>query len=112
VLLAAAILLAAVVLMLAKRWRSRPEAVESPHDHLAQFRKMYEQGELTQEEYNRVHALLTQRIRQQTPPAAGEASPESSPPGSAPEGSSGPAQKPEASPSAPQPEPPSGDAAT
>lgn len=70
-MLAGAILLAAVVLMLLKRWRSTPETFESPHEQLAQYRAMFERGEITKEEFDRIHALLTARIRQQLGEATG-----------------------------------------
>ncbi len=86
-MLAGAILLAAVVLMLLKRWRSTPEIFESPYEQLAQYRAMFERGEITKEEFDRIHGLLTARIRQQLGEGAGlptgsADSPRSAPPAS------------------------------
>lgn len=70
-MLAGAILLAAVVLMLLKRWRSTAESFESPHEQLAQYRAMFERGDLTKEEFDRIHGLLTSRIRKEMGEAVG-----------------------------------------
>jgi hypothetical protein len=47
--------------------------MDSPHDQLAHCRALYERGEMSMEEYQRIHARLAERIRaQQSPPAAQE----------------------------------------
>lgn len=110
VMLAGAILLAAIVLMLLKRWRSTAETFDSPHDQLAEYRRMYEQGELSREEFDRIHALLTQRIRSQVGGTGVPGSlntPEQPPRPAASESGAGPASSTEAAPEPPD-QPPSG----
>ena len=60
-----ALLFSAVVLMLVQAWRKRALAArDSLHEQLAQFREAYQKGEMSKEEYHRVHALLTGRLRE------------------------------------------------
>jgi hypothetical protein len=74
--LVAAILLGAMVIYLFDRWRKRSSAQRMPSgDQLTQFRVLYEQGELSRDEYERIRARLGQRIREEievpAPPAEG-----------------------------------------
>jgi len=64
--LVAALLAAAVVVALVKRWRRQRDAEEdlSPNAQLAHFRSLYEAGTITQEEFERLRALLGARIRE------------------------------------------------
>src|SRR5262249_35012724 len=60
-----ALLFSAVVLMLVQAWRKRALAArDSLHEQLAQFREAYQKGEMSKDEYHRVHALLTGRLRE------------------------------------------------
>ena len=55
-----ALLVLAPLLALFERWRKRPPAVqEGTGDQLAHFRTLYERGEISQEEYDRIHARLS-----------------------------------------------------
>jgi hypothetical protein len=56
---------------------------DSAHDQLAQFREAHDQGEMTDEEYKRVKALLTTKIKDAEMKAAAEggATPAPAPPG-------------------------------
>jgi len=65
VYLALALLVAAAVLALLQRWRRVPgkDALDAS-DQLAQFRSLYEEGALSEEEYNRLRALLGGQLRQ------------------------------------------------
>jgi hypothetical protein len=89
--LAGVILIGAVVLLLLDRWRknlNEPEAC-SANDQLSQFRVLYEQGRLSQEEFERIRNLLADRMRQQlevpaAPPAPGPKPPEVPPPAAPP----------------------------
>ncbi len=57
-ILAGALLLAAVVIALASRWRRRSEKTLTPGEQLSHFRSLYERGEISAEEFQRLHALL------------------------------------------------------
>jgi hypothetical protein len=70
VLLGGAILLM-VVTALRRRAERMPGQGSSSEDQLGQFRGAYERGEMSADEFKRVQALLTGRIRGQ-PPAAPE----------------------------------------
>jgi hypothetical protein len=105
--LAGALLLAALLIALVSRWRRRGEPSPlTPSQQLAQFRSLYERGGLSQEEFNRLHALLGSELRQEVklpaqPPAprapAAETTQSVAPPAH-PEGSANP---PAASPDGP-----------
>jgi hypothetical protein len=64
-LLVAALLLGAVLIALVGRWRKRaePEPLDASAQ-LAQFRSLYEQGTLSQEEFDRLRTLLGGQLRQ------------------------------------------------
>jgi hypothetical protein len=73
------LLLAALVIYFVDRWRKRATAAEddaSSNDQLSQFRSLYERGEMSQEEYDRVRALLAGQLRKEmnvpAPPAITE----------------------------------------
>jgi len=75
--IAAVLLLAALVIAWVKRWSQRPPpSLLTTGDQLARFRTLYERGELSPEEFARLRALLTERMRQEVdtrdrpPPAA------------------------------------------
>src|SRR5438552_11228238 len=69
--LVAILLLGALVLAWFDRLRKRRDpSVLTPGDQLATFRLSYERGELSQEEYERIRARLSRRLRQQLDPAA------------------------------------------
>jgi len=70
------ILVGALIIALVDRWRKRPvQDKVSANDQLAEFRILYERGELSPEEFERIRNLLGERIRQELdltvpPPAA------------------------------------------
>jgi hypothetical protein len=60
-----ALLFSATVLMLVQAWKKRSLAArDNLHEQLAQFRDAYQKGEMSKDEYHRVHALLTGRLRE------------------------------------------------
>ncbi len=65
--LAAALLVGAIVIALSSRWRRRRGLEEdlSPSGQLAHFRSLYEAGTISQEEFERLRALLGGQIRQE-----------------------------------------------
>lgn len=77
VALAGALLVGALIIAFVDRWRKRPVQVGlSPKEQLAHFQTLYNRGELSAEEFNRVRALLLERIKNETepvlaPPVAG-----------------------------------------
>jgi hypothetical protein len=64
--LVAALLVAALVIALVKRWQRRLEAEEdcSPNAQLAHFRSLYEAGTISAEEFERLRVLLGGRLRE------------------------------------------------
>ena len=64
--LVAALLIGALVLALVDRWRKRAARSErmTPGEQLTHFRQLYDRGELSREEFERIRALLGERLRQ------------------------------------------------
>lgn len=64
--LVGALLLAAAIIAWAKKWRQRagPEGLTT-NAQLAHFRSLYERGELSDEEFTRIRALLGERLKQE-----------------------------------------------
>jgi hypothetical protein len=64
--LAAAITLGALVIAALKCWREQPPTQEpSANEQLAYFRELYDQGELSGNEFARIKARLAERLRQE-----------------------------------------------
>jgi hypothetical protein len=64
-MLAGALLLAAVVIALAGRWRRRSAGEDlNPGDQLTHFRSLYERGEISAEDFQRLRTLLTGPLAQ------------------------------------------------
>src|SRR4029077_7987402 len=62
----AVVLIGAGLIELAKRGHTRPfQARVTASEQLAQFRQQYERGEIKPEEFERIKALLNERIRQE-----------------------------------------------
>ena len=60
----AALVVGVIVIMLANRWRKKGgDFTISASDQLAQYRALYEQGVISQEEYNKLRSLLGGEIR-------------------------------------------------
>ncbi|HLJ95022.1 MAG TPA: SHOCT domain-containing protein [Gemmataceae bacterium] len=85
--LVAVILIGALVLVWIDRWRKRAGSERmSANDQLASFRELYEKGQLSQEEFDRIRALLSTQLRREldlptTPPStAAEQNPASGEP--------------------------------
>jgi hypothetical protein len=86
--LAGALLVGAAVIALASRWRKRTagggEDASHASDQLAHFRSLYERGAISQEEYNRLRALLSGQLREALevppPPTAEPRPPAPAPP--------------------------------
>jgi hypothetical protein len=79
--LAAALLLAAFIIAVASRWRRAPRsATWTASEQLTEFRILYEKGEMSREEFERVRARLGGEIRGSAPlPTEAAPSPASSP---------------------------------
>ena len=71
------ILIGAGIIEVTKRWRKRPyQSKISASEQLAQFRESYEKGQISPQEFERIKALLNERIRQEMEvPAPTPASP-------------------------------------
>jgi hypothetical protein len=93
-----ALLVGALLVAVVRRWRNREGRPLGPtaDEQLAQFRTLYEQGEMSEEEFRKVRAVLGGQIRKQlnmpTPPGQQNApvqdiqtGPAAAPPTSAPE---------------------------
>jgi hypothetical protein len=66
VALCSALLFAAVAVALFTRWRKRDSQNRpASGDQLAEFRVLYEQGKLSQEEFHRIRSVLGERMRQE-----------------------------------------------
>src|SRR5205807_2092457 len=65
--LIAALLLLALVVALIDRWRKPRSPAErlTTQDQLAHFRTLYERGELSPEEYGRIHGVLAERLKKE-----------------------------------------------
>lgn len=77
-----AVVVGYLVIVWADRWRKRPVQYQlSASAELARYQLLYERGELSQEEFDQIRALLSQRLRQEmkvpavSPPAAPEQGP-------------------------------------
>jgi hypothetical protein len=77
------LLLGALIIWWVDRWRKRSrEAEDSSGDQLAHFRELYEQGNLSAEEFERIRGLLGKRLRQELDvSASGAAEPDLQQPG-------------------------------
>jgi len=63
-IIVALLLLAAMVIACVNRWRRQPGNDSlSPSDQLTHYRSLYKQGAINQEEFERLRALLSRRIR-------------------------------------------------
>ena len=73
--LAGALLIGAIVVYFVDRWRKRAttEDTRQAGEELTGFRAMYERGEITEEEYNRLRVKVADRVKKA--PAAGPAAP-------------------------------------
>jgi len=60
------ILIGAGIIALVDRWRKRPfQSRMSASEQLAQFREQFEKGQIKPEEFERIRALLNERIREE-----------------------------------------------
>ena len=89
--LVAILLAGALLIALVNSWRRKGERRLGASDQLAQYRTLYEEGEISQEEFDRLRSLLGGQIRRQVKESA---------PSSKNTGSSGPPET-----TAPQPPP-------
>jgi hypothetical protein len=63
-ILTGVVLAAAIVIMSVGRWAKRPASTSrSSGEELASFRVLYERGEFSQEEYDRIRSRLSQKLR-------------------------------------------------
>jgi hypothetical protein len=75
--LAGALLVAGAVIAIASRWRRSPRSITSTaSEQLTEFRLLYEKGEMSREEFERIRTRLNVQIRGPgTAPAPAEAAP-------------------------------------
>jgi hypothetical protein len=80
--LAGSLLLGAVIIWLVDRWRKRQlKGWQASGDQLSHFRKLYEQGDITAEEFARIRNKLTdQMLKEMEKPAPAAANPPQEPP--------------------------------
>jgi hypothetical protein len=81
-LLAGALLLGAVIIGFVRRWQQMSSRGITANEQLAEYRALYDRGELSEEEFRRLRDLLTVQIRKESglptekpPPSAGIAPP-------------------------------------
>ena len=77
-IIVALLLLGAMVIACVNRWRRHPSNDSlSPSDQLTHYRSLYKQGAISQEEFERLRALLSRRIRASVDmPAPSQAAPQ------------------------------------
>jgi hypothetical protein len=69
--IAGALILGAVVVLLVDRWRKKGLADSGPSvDELTEYRRMFDAGEITEEEYKKLRRQLAERVKQPPPVAA------------------------------------------
>jgi hypothetical protein len=79
-LLAAALLVAAIVVWAVDRWRKRITSDDArAGEELTSFRALYERGEITEEEYNRVRSKVASRVKTKPAGPATAAAPGAAP---------------------------------
>jgi hypothetical protein len=62
--LAGSLLVAAAIIAVVRRWwRSEEIRPDSPSDEMAHYRRLYEQGTISEEEYKRLRGLLGGELR-------------------------------------------------
>jgi len=62
-LMMAAMIVGAMIIAAVDRWRKREAAQSVPEETLSSYRTLYEDGELSQVEYDRIRARYAQRLR-------------------------------------------------
>jgi hypothetical protein len=72
-LLGLALLLGALVIAAVGRWRRRDSSGLSPSAELSRYRSLYEKGEISQEEFERLRDLLGGQIRRSVNVSQGKA---------------------------------------
>ncbi|MCS7270393.1 MAG: SHOCT domain-containing protein [Gemmataceae bacterium] len=75
VALSLALLGGALIIWLADRWRKRLVQNRSAAEELSEYRQLLERGEITEEEYERLRARVSQRLRMELQLPAGSAAP-------------------------------------
>jgi hypothetical protein len=81
--LAAALLAAALVIELVRRWARKSDALPSAGDQLAEYRALYQRGEISQEEFDRLRAVLGGELlpgAKNAPPRPPDPKPSENPP--------------------------------
>jgi len=70
------------VIYLTDRWRRRqdPSSACDANEQMASFRVLYERGELSRDEFERIRNKLTGRLRKEVDPNTAAAEPAQSPP--------------------------------
>jgi hypothetical protein len=70
--LCGALLLGAVIIAVTQRWRRRADDRLSASDQLATFRELYEEGELSEDEFNSLRKLLGGQMLKEVAPGGGD----------------------------------------
>jgi hypothetical protein len=66
-MLSGSLLLFAIILVLVKRWRKKQEVImPSTHEQLNSYRELFEEGNLSKEEFERIRTRLLERMRKET----------------------------------------------
>lgn len=68
IILAAVIIVGIVVIVWMDRWRRRPDELTlTPAEQMARFQELYDRGELSQQEFDRIKARLDKKLRSEPP---------------------------------------------
>ena len=66
-MLSGSLFLFAIMLVIVKRWRKKQEVImPSTHEQLNSYRQLFDDGNLTKEEFERIRKRLLDRMRQET----------------------------------------------
>ena len=66
-MLSGSLFLFAIILVIVKRWRKKQEVImPSTHEQLDSYRQLFEEGNLTKEEFDRIRTRLLERMRKET----------------------------------------------
>jgi uncharacterized membrane protein len=68
VILTAVVVVGIVLIVWMDRWRRRPDQLNlTPAEQLARFQELYDRGELSQQEFDRIKARLEKKVRSEPP---------------------------------------------
>jgi len=68
IILTAVVVVGIAVILWMDRWRRRPDQLTlTPAEQMARFKELYDRGELSQQEFDRIKARLDKKLRSEPP---------------------------------------------